>query len=456
MLKIVSPLCAFSLYLCWLFEGGIGRFGSMHNQIVATLLITMIFSSLAGIVSTKRYNRQEIGDNIDENAFTYNIMLWIALLSALPYFKDRHHVDILVAVGVVAAASSLLTKKRFISTATKLLIDGTCVLSAGIHFRLVSIDRFAFGRNSDMLVLVKKALTSFMSGENPYQFHIMDQTKQIYQLPLTYLPAKWLAYLPAHLLSADLRITNIIAEALIFVLLAVLLLRTSRTRSTAPLLGMGSLYVYFLNGYFMHRVDTEIPVYCLIITIVFLLFVKGWNRLGYIALGIGLAASQLTLLLIPFIAWRTFKTHGVKTTALLIGLMLFTAAAILVPFIIPDPASFKAGLVDHWASVAKNDYEWAIRNIVNLNLSPHFFKHNNQWLLQYIQASLCAVIFAIYTWRKAYMTNAGVWSFCALTTFIFLLFNIITWTYLFQPVLLMATLSICALENMSGRENVAK
>jgi len=455
MLKIALSLSAFSLYLCWLFEGGIRNFGSMHNQIMATLLIILIFIGMVKILSAKNPASPATNDNNDNESFIYHIMLWLALLSAFPYFKGKHHVDILVAVGAAAALSSLLTKKGLINVTGKLLIDGICVLSAGVHLRLVSIDRFAFGRNSDMLVLVKKALISFMSGENPYKFHIMDQVDPAYQLPLTYLPAKWLAYLPAYLLSIDLRLTNVVAEGLIFAAVMTMLLRLSKTRTSGIFLGMGALNIYFLNGYFMHRVDTEIPVYCLIITIIFLLFIRGWHWPGYIALGIGLGASQLTILLIPFIAWRTLKERGLRTALLLIGLMLFVAATILAPFIIPDPASFKAGLVDHWASVAKNDYDWAMRNIVNLNLSPHFFKHGHQGMLQYTQALFCILIFITFTWRKAFRTNAGVWIFCALTTFIFLLFNIITWTYLFQPVLLMATLAICAREEakqtMPGR-----
>lgn len=67
----------------------------------------------------------------------------------------------------------------------------------------------------DMLPLVQGALANFLAGESPYTIYTMP-----WELPLTYLPITWLAYLPAYSLGVDMRVTSVLAELTIGATLA--------------------------------------------------------------------------------------------------------------------------------------------------------------------------------------------------------------------------------------------
>jgi hypothetical protein len=440
-LRIVLAFLAFSYYLSWMFEGGARTFSLPYIQAVASGWIALLVVSLArNLVASRDREQRHIAGDME--LLLYQLFIWVALLSAFRYFGEWNHTNLLAGIGLATIVTAFLVRRGVLNITGKVVLDSTFILFAGIFFRSVSIERFAFGRNSDMLVLVGKALDAFLAGCSPYQVHIMDQLQHAYHLPLTYLPVKWLAYLPAHILSLDLRWTNVVLEACIYVMCVGLLIRCRRRNTQALVLGIAALNVYFMNGYFMHRIDAEISVYCFLLTVIFALFQLKREIAAYLVLGVALATSQLTLLLLPFLVPRTIRDSNLRRGLLLLGMSILLALTIVLPFVLQNPSGFKAGLVDHWVSVAGKDYSWAKGAILNLNFSVHFFKHGMQEWLKYLQMALCATLWGFFLLRKGYTRDVDVWSFCMLTTFSFLMFNIIVWTYLFQPVVLLAAFSI--------------
>lgn len=440
-LNVVTAFLAFSFYLAWLFEGGARKFSSLHTNTVATLLVTLLVLALVRVL-TQTCGKKRDHLSIDVELHLYQVMMWASLITAFIYFDERWHINAIIILGGFTTTTALLVKRSILTGVWKVLLDATGVLALGVAFRGVSISRFPFGRNSDMLVLVQKALAAFLAGDSPYQVHVMDQLQRTYHLPLTYLPAKWLAYLPAHVLDLDLRWVNVALDASTYLVCLSVFLFISRKTPRKPLLGMAVVHAYFLNGYFMHRIDTEMAVYCFCVAMLFASLTTKRMFVAYILLGIALATSQLSLLLLPFLVSLTTQRYGVRKTLVLFALGILVALVTVVPFVLQSPSGFKAGLIDHWSMVAGKDYEWAERNMLNLNFSVHFFKHGWQNVLKHIQVVTCAALYCWYILRQGYERETDTWAFCALTTFGFLIFNVIVWTYLFQPVLLLAALSV--------------
>ncbi|RRR77234.1 MAG: hypothetical protein EI684_01745 [Candidatus Viridilinea halotolerans] len=97
----------------------------------------------------------------------------------------------------------------------------------GLVTRLFCIQQIVLDpRQSDMLPLVQLALQNLTAGQSPYAIYTMP-----WELPLTYMPLTWLAYLPTYLLGLDLRLTNLVAELVVLGAIVVLL---STKRITTP------------------------------------------------------------------------------------------------------------------------------------------------------------------------------------------------------------------------------
>ena len=81
----------------------------------------------------------------------------------------------------------------------------------GTSIRVIPMEHIAIiPENGDMLPLVGGALDNFLAGRSPYRMYQMP-----WDVPLTYLPVTWLAYLPTYLLGVDLRWTNVVAELVV-------------------------------------------------------------------------------------------------------------------------------------------------------------------------------------------------------------------------------------------------
>jgi hypothetical protein len=143
----------------------------------------------------------------------------------------------------------------------------------------------------------------------------------------------------------------------------------------------------------------------------------------------------------PFVWVFCLRRVGWRRAVLGGAVMLAVAALIIVPFVLSSPSGFKHGLWDHWVKLSSHTYRWALLWIRNVGFSFHFYKGGHQGLLVYIQVLICLGAFGLFVWRRGYERLSTTLSYCALTTFFFLMFNVVVWTYLYQPVLL---LTICA------------
>ncbi|MBF0527218.1 MAG: hypothetical protein HQK56_19225 [Deltaproteobacteria bacterium] len=373
----------------------------------------------------------------------YNILILFGLLSlSVCYRHSRTMFLTVIGGGGALATTYLLVMKQRLSPVAKYYLDVVLITALGLAARGRKIITVPFATDSDMLYLIKKAIGGFLAFNNPYKFHVMDQIPtSTYQLPLTYLPLKWLAFMPAYLMNVDLRITTIIADVGIFILIA-MLVNKLMTDDHFKWIGLGFSALYFLSGYFSVRIDAEISVFSSLLALTVLLLMLNKTGAFSIFLGLCLATNQLTILVIPFFFIHFVFRDGVNSAIKVFLTTMAVALVLIIPFVITSPQGFKVGLWDKWEQLTAYNYGWASAWIKNINFSVLFYKYHWQGYLKFIQFGLCLAVFSFFIIGKFYRKLTPVIIFSSMTIFIFLIFNIIVWTYLFQPVVLLTVLAI--------------
>jgi hypothetical protein len=308
------------------------------------------------------------------------------------------------------------------------------VLLAGIGMRCITKYRVAFG-GTDMLPLVRSGLNFFLAGESPYRQHVMQMAFGSYLLDMTYLPLTWLSYLPAYLLNIDLRWTNIAADTVSALLLWVAV-GCTRNRSYLPALVIG---IWFLNPYFAYRVDSEIAIFCVVLSL--FLYAISSDRFGLLAVasGLMLATTQLSLIILPFALFHIVAVNGLQKSVPYVAIAIFVAGALITPFY--GNAMLK-GVLGHWLNLYGASFDWARTTLVNFNFAVFFYYLQKQYLLPLIQMLICIVMLVLFLGSRNAKSPAATLNFAALTLLLFLQFNILVWTYIFTPAFILWSWSI--------------
>ncbi len=112
----------------------------------------------------------------------------------------------LAVFGAGTAALLVVTLRRMPGIAVAVV-----AFVLGIALRLPHIKYIPLEpTRGDMLPLIQQALDNLLRGHSPYTTYSMP-----WELPLTYFPLTWLAYLPATVVGLDIRWTNVVAECAI-------------------------------------------------------------------------------------------------------------------------------------------------------------------------------------------------------------------------------------------------
>src|SRR5262245_61930778 len=156
----------------------------------------------------------------------------------------------------------------------------------------------------------------------------MQMPSASYSLPLTYLPVTWLSYLPAHLLDIDLRWTNVAADTVSVILLWLGIDRSTRNTSWLPLL---CISVLFLNPYFAYRMDAEISIFGMMLSLFLYTLATARFLLLGIVTGIMLATMQLALVVVPFAFVHMLAHTTLLQSARSVALALIVATLLITP-----------------------------------------------------------------------------------------------------------------------------
>lgn len=442
-LLALAAFAAVSVYFSYVGRGE-GFFPTLGHFFASSLAVSALFATLVLLLS------RGAGATTPGRAARQPLLHQALLVVMLVTVQDRNQniTGVCAAALLVLVATTYLWKRGRLSEIGKLRVDLVLTLVVALAARIGRIVREPLGARSDMLVLIEKALDAVLAGRSPYRTYSLDHLASgPYELPLTYLPGTWLAYLPAHLLRIDLRFTNALLEGAIVGVLALWLARRS---SSFPDLrhrwiGAGFLAVYALNGQLLRRVDTEMAPFDLVLLLLFLALVAGSDRSLFASLGLAFATSPLGLLLAPFVGAHVARAKGIRVA--LRGALgsVGIAVAALAPFAVASPAGFKSGLWDHWRALRAYPYSWAVESMMNLNFSVLFYRFQAQAWLPLIQVTLLAALFAVgFGLTGGYRGVARTLAWSAFALFLFVAFNLVVWEYLYQPVFLLVALAAIA------------
>ncbi len=300
----------------------------------------------------------------------------------------------------------------------------------------------------DMLPLVLNALHNITHAQTPYTTYSMP-----WDLPLTYLPATWLAYLPPYLLNLDIRTTNIIAE--VFVGAALFWASQFESWRSWRLGGSMSTAVnkpkphillwawFYLQPAVMNwSLTTTIPVFWAWLSILLVLHATHKPRLSAAMLGVCIAASPMTTLIVPFIMLTWLRTHTKQHTLLLAGIAGTVAALIILPFLLWSPQQFIFGT---WRWFNDNNLyprlRWEMDNTWahQVGFSGVFWRHGLVGILKPLQLLMLTTLAALF-WFFRSQTQQVVPYTVAVILF-FMVINPVLWPYLYSPAFVAALVS---------------
>lgn len=297
---------------------------------------------------------------------------------------------------------------------------------------------------ADMLPLVQGALDNFLSGHAPYTLYHMP-----WELPLTYLPVTWLAYLPPHVLDLDLRWTNLAAELVVGGALVLLAMGENQLpdRERAGWRGNVGLLLWgwvFLQPTVQHWSQvTTTPVLWALLCLLLVLVRRGQNTLAAGVLGLGIAASPMVAVGTPFVALVWLRARGWKGAAVLVGIAAGIAGAIMLPFVLWSPQQFFLGC---WQWFNDNTMfpllKWEMEKTWGfmVGLSGLFWRFDLVALLKPIQATLIVVLLGIFWWGNRGARQLA--PMVAAAFLLFLVFNPVLWPYLYNTALVAALVAV--------------
>lgn len=370
------------------------------------------------------------------------LLAWVSTArDVLVFLVPGGHVGLLVlfAGGAMAFGAALV-----LTPPTRWLLAGAVTL--GSMTRLVCYAQVPLHpERSDMLPLAQNALANLLNGQSPYAIYEMP-----WELPLTYLPLTWLAYLPPYLAGLDIRLTNLGYELGIGATLLWCYRVGNRTDDTQqlhrPLADMPLLlwaWVFLLPTSLNWSLATTAPVQwaMLTLTLALLLARRTWVAAG--ALGLCAAATPLVTIIAPFVLLAWYCWHGWRTALRLTANAGLVAAGFILPFLLWSPESFLFGV---WRWFNDNDlyprmgwelgHTWAHM----VGFSGVFWRRGLEAILKPLQMLLLAgLVVGYWRWQADQRTLAPLITAAFL---LFMVFNPVLWPYLYYPALFSALLAL--------------
>lgn len=315
------------------------------------------------------------------------------------------------------------------------------LLIAAVAFALGTAIRFLHIKyvplepaRGDMLPLVQQAIGNLLAGRSPYTTYSMP-----WELPLTYLPLTWLAYLPAFVAGIDLRWTNLVAEAgLLGAALFVCRQQPPerRQRATDSTLVLWA-WIFLSPTVIRWDMVTSAPIGWAALAWTLALSVAGKNRASAVALGLAAATTPLIAVVAPLLALRWWRAGGLRE---LLGrgvMPAAIAALLLAPWFIWAPGPFLDGNVRWFNDLQRfpgqkweTEQTWATIT----GFSGFFWEWGREGWLKPIQAIAVAAIAGLYLARGA--TRVDLLGYATAALLVFTLFNPVLWPYLYNPALI--------------------
>lgn len=296
----------------------------------------------------------------------------------------------------------------------------------------------------DMLPLVQQALANLLRGQSPYTTYSMP-----WELPLTYFPLTWLAYLPAHLLGLDIRWTNVVAE--VAILLAALHIErhipSERRRFAPNTLLILWAWIFLSPTVIAWDMVTSAPIGWVAIAWVLALVQTRRHGAAIVVLGLASATTPLVAVVIPLVALCWWREDGLVPALRRSLLALGLGGILLLPWFVWAPGPFLDGTVRWFNDLNRFPREkWRTQHTWAeiTGFSGYFWEWRIEQWLKPIQLLCIAGVSALFAWRGARRSELAAHTVAAYV--LFTLFNPVLWPYLYNPALVAAMLAVAGAE----------
>ena len=310
------------------------------------------------------------------------------------FFPQRHFQEMEKSFfDIVARRISAIA--RFVDRHSILIF--VLILVYGTIIRLHIIFTFPIDRSfADMLPLIKNAIVTFLSGENPYRTYQMP-----WSLPLVYFPLLWISYIPAYLLRTDIRITGIIINAAILFVFWHESRHGVKEGGNGPVRGLLIFTLgisFFLSDFsiFFTASGHSYP-YWLFLTFYLYFIHHDRTALASVFLGLSVATRQPAVFLVPFYLIYLFRVSPPKKFLFRTFLLIVTGALLILPFFLMNPRTF---LFDSFADVGGElSYGWKPAILGSIGFTNIFYLLKVPGLLPYAQLGILSILL-IFAWVK--------------------------------------------------------
>jgi hypothetical protein len=304
-------------------------------------------------------------------------------------------------------------------------------IAAGTALRALGIHQWELDpAHRDMIPMIHYGAISFLRGHNPYRLYWCG-----HDLPMTYLPLMWLAYVPAVLAGVEPRIISLVLSAAAVI---VMVLWKGRSRGCEDfVLYLCAVWFFQMEGMWVAIFAESAPFW--VLAFLFLWAVLRERRAAAaIFLGLMLSARHFSLLFFPYAAlWMLAGRGGERKFdpgRLVYPLLSITIPCfILLPFAAGNAQGFFFGTL-HWFTrfgiTHKNWWD------LQISLAPLFYSIREERMLPWIQGmsflSIFVLLLILAARRKfspVYLRGTQ-WPLLAVGYVVFLLFNSLLWRHL--------------------------
>ena len=362
---------------------------SRSRTLLAVAIVTLVPSLVMLIASAHHYA-----------AFHYHLALWPTVV---------------VSTGAAGLLAANLGRPIPTEKPGRLL---TSVIVTSLALQLLSLRSFPLDvRRSDMLPLIAASGRALHNGVDPYHLYTFSTETVL----LTYLPGTLLAYLPATLLHLDLRLTNLLCLSLLALLLARAAAPARRRQLTAV------LAIWLVSPYLLYRHEIYTAPHWVVLTAALLLLQQRRLVASAIFFGLGIALSQFSWILFPFVLLHLFDLAAagrrIRPTLTYAAIALLAASVIILPFFFWSPHAFTFGVLSHWQQQTVSARPVNFAFWIATLLSPR--------ALQPAQIAVLTAVLLVCAARHSCRTFTGLMRALTIALTAFILLNLLVWGYFF-------------------------
>jgi hypothetical protein len=346
----------------------------------------------------------------------------------------------LAVFGTGMAALLIVTLRRMPGIAVAVAAFALGMAIRLSHIKVIPLEP----RRGDMLPLVQQAIDNLLRGQSPYTTYSMP-----WELPLTYFPLTWMAYLPATLLGLDIRWTNVVAECAIL-LAGLHVLRHApreRLRFGHDMLFILWAWIFLSPSVIYWDMVTTAPIGWAAIAWVLALVRTHYHRTAVVVLGLAVATTPLVAVLIPLVGLCWWREDGFAAAVGRGAVALVIGGALLLPWLLWSPGPFLDGTVRWFNDLDRfprekwrTEHTWAQIT----GFSGYLWEWRLEHWLKPIQFGSVALVAGLFAWHGAPRTALAAHAVAAYI--LFTLFNPVLWPYLYNPALVAAVLAVAGAE----------